>query len=63
MKSKQLYTAGKSPAFKTIGDLVAWAALSGLVDGNSPIRLNGREIGRVINDYTGTSEQKPERMF
>ena len=63
MRSKKLYTAGKSPEFKTIGDLVAWAALSGLVDGNSPIRLNGREIGRVLNDYTGTSEKVQRGVF
>ena len=63
MKSKQRYTAGESPEFKTIGDLVAWAAISSLVDGKTPIRLNGRDIGRVINDYTGNSERKPEGVF
>jgi hypothetical protein len=63
MRSKKLYTAGKSPEFKTIGDLVAWAAISNLVDGKTPIRLNGREIGRLLNDYSIDSESRQKGVF
>lgn len=57
MRSKKLYTADKSPEFKSIGELVAWAT-ENKMDRQSSIRLNGREIGRLLNDYSIDSESE-----